>query len=577
MAINKRTQPAEATTNGRDKKATFLHQSTLSSSSTSSSHSKFVDSKLAAVTLSVFHPIEFVSELLFNHAHIWKLAGLLLLGEILLNLVIIKKIPYTEIDWIAYMQEVSGYLKGETDYMKLRGDTGPLVYPAGFVYVYSALYYLTDLGTDILKGQWIFMGLYLLTLGVVFSIYATDKTVMRWTLSSTLFSLAVSVKMNILLFFPAFGFLTWQTQGVVGTIAQLIIMVLIQVLLSLPFTLHHPESYLRKAFEFSRVFQYKWTVNWKFLDEKTFLSEDVAKLLLTGHLVVLFASEGGIVPVVLRGLTASKTVLSIHARYMKANHVLTLLFTSNFIGIVFARSLHYQFYAWMVFVHHYTVRMTGQVVPVMAVMASPDLVIQWRRTTELKATAASTAVKEKGAEIKGLRKTNTNTKMSLPHYINTIFSSENFLLITKTATIASMGIAAGTGLSYNAMIMPSLAKIAPMDAVAVWCGTAIGAMTTQVSAIAISVLGGSYVYYRTKNRFYLYGSMLMLSILPYTAVMFLPINSRLFEMNRSGVDDGTVAIKMQQWNKNQYGRVFLNVAALVVTLLGTLHVKGKTA
>ncbi|KAI8604398.1 hypothetical protein EDD21DRAFT_350963 [Dissophora ornata] len=167
--------------------------------------------------------------------------------------------------------------------------------------------------------------------------------------------------------------------------------------------------------------------------------------------------------------------------------------------------------------------------------------------------------------------------MSLPHYINTIFSSENFLLITKTATIASMGIAAGTGLSYNAMIMPSLAKIAPMDAVAVWCGTAIGAMTTQVSAIAISVLGGSYVYYRTKNRFYLYGSMLMLSILPYTAVMFLPINSRLFEMNRSGVDDGTVAIKMQQWNKNQYGRVFLNVAALVVTLLGTLHVKGKTA
>ncbi|KAI8604399.1 ALG3 protein-domain-containing protein [Dissophora ornata] len=395
MAINKRTQPAEATTNGRDKKATFLHQSTLSSSSTSSSHSKFVDSKLAAVTLSVFHPIEFVSELLFNHAHIWKLAGLLLLGEILLNLVIIKKIPYTEIDWIAYMQEVSGYLKGETDYMKLRGDTGPLVYPAGFVYVYSALYYLTDLGTDILKGQWIFMGLYLLTLGVVFSIYATDKTISpyvlilvclsrrlhsiyvlrlfndpvamfflyaatlaflhrRWTLSSTLFSLAVSVKMNILLFFPAFGFLTWQTQGVVGTIAQLIIMVLIQVLLSLPFTLHHPESYLRKAFEFSRVFQYKWTVNWKFLDEKTFLSEDVAKLLLTGHLVVLFAfvffrwsrSEGGIVPVVLRGLTASKTVLSIHARYMKANHVLTLLFTSNFIGIVFARSLHYQFYAW---------------------------------------------------------------------------------------------------------------------------------------------------------------------------------------------------------------------------------------
>ncbi|KAI8360646.1 glycosyltransferase [Mortierella sp. GBAus27b] len=323
------------------------------------------------------------------------MAGLLFLGEILLNVAIIKKIPYTEIDWIAYMQEVSGYLKGETDYMKLRGDTGPLVYPAGFVYIYSALYYLTDMGKNILIGQWIFMGLYLLTLVIVFAIYAKDQKIPpyvlillclskrlhsiyvlrlfndpvamlflyaailaflyeRWTLSSTLFSFALSIKMNILLFFPAFGFLIWQTQGIVGTIVQLVVMVLIQVLLSLPFTLHHPESYLRKAFEFSRVFEYRWTVNWKFLDQETFLSQELAKVLLAGHLVVLFAfvflrwsrSEGGIVPVILRGLTASKTVLSIHAHYMKPSHVSTLLFTSNFIGIVFARSLHYQFYAW---------------------------------------------------------------------------------------------------------------------------------------------------------------------------------------------------------------------------------------
>lgn len=95
--------------------------------------------------------------------------------------------------------------------------------------------------------------------------------------------------MNILLFFPAFGFLLWQTQGIVGTVIQLTNMVLIQVFLSLPFTLHHPKSYLNKAFEFSRVFQYQWTVNWKFLDEKTFLSHGWAKCLLAGHFVVLFA------------------------------------------------------------------------------------------------------------------------------------------------------------------------------------------------------------------------------------------------------------------------------------------------
>ncbi|KAF9153460.1 dolichyl-P-Man:Man(5)GlcNAc(2)-PP-dolichol alpha-1,3-mannosyltransferase [Linnemannia schmuckeri] len=348
-----------------------------------------------ASPLTPFRPIELVTQLLTNHAHIWKLAGLLFLFEILLNIIIIKKIPYTEIDWVAYMQEVSGYLKGETDYTKLRGDTGPLVYPAGFVYIYSTLYYATDFGENILRGQWIFMGLYLMTLVIVFSIYAKDKSIppyvlipvclsrrlhsiyvlrlfndpvamfflyaatlaflnRRWTLSSTLFSLAVSIKMNILLFFPAFGFLLWQTQGIVGTLIQLTIMVLIQVLLSLPFTFHHPRSYLNKAFEFSRVFQYQWTVNWKFLEEEMFLSSGWAKCLLAGHFVVLFAfvflrwsrAEGGIFAVIKKGFTVSASVLAIHAQYMQPSHVLTLLFTSNFIGIVFARSLHYQFYAW---------------------------------------------------------------------------------------------------------------------------------------------------------------------------------------------------------------------------------------
>lgn len=33
----------------------------------------------------------------------------------------------TEIDWIAYMQEVQAYLQGERDYTKIRGDTGPIV------------------------------------------------------------------------------------------------------------------------------------------------------------------------------------------------------------------------------------------------------------------------------------------------------------------------------------------------------------------------------------------------------------------------------------------------------------------
>lgn len=33
----------------------------------------------------------------------------------------------TEIDWIAYMQEVEGFLNGTLNYTLLKGQTGPLV------------------------------------------------------------------------------------------------------------------------------------------------------------------------------------------------------------------------------------------------------------------------------------------------------------------------------------------------------------------------------------------------------------------------------------------------------------------
>lgn len=42
------------------------------------------------------------------------------------------------------MEEVEGFLGGELDYMKLKGGTGPLVYPAGFVYLFSAIRWITN-------------------------------------------------------------------------------------------------------------------------------------------------------------------------------------------------------------------------------------------------------------------------------------------------------------------------------------------------------------------------------------------------------------------------------------------------
>lgn len=248
--------------------------------------------------------------------------------ESFLCVAIIRFVPYTEIDWEAYMQEVETYLGGEYDYRKIRGGTGPLVYPAGFLYLFALLRQWTSQGNDVVTAQYLFAVLYVLTIALVLCLYyivlqriqrerrqqqptaTTSITAsvvwcwrvamalvclskrlhsiyvlrlfndgpamlllyasvlcmvhQRWKLGCFVFSLAVSIKMNILLFAPGLLLLLLQVNPtLLGTIQCLAICAITQLVLGAPFLLRYPESYLRKAFELDRVFFYKWTVNWK--------------------------------------------------------------------------------------------------------------------------------------------------------------------------------------------------------------------------------------------------------------------------------------------------------------------------
>lgn len=73
------------------------------------------------------------------------------------------------------MEQVSQYVSGERDYTVIKGGTGPLVYPAAHVYIYTGLYYLTDKGQDIFLAQQIFAVLYMLTLALVMACYRKAK------------------------------------------------------------------------------------------------------------------------------------------------------------------------------------------------------------------------------------------------------------------------------------------------------------------------------------------------------------------------------------------------------------------
>lgn len=69
------------------------------------------------------------------------------------------------------MEQVAIYLGGERDYTAIKGATGPLVYPAAHLYIYSVLFYLTDEGRNILLAQILFGGVYLATLALVLACY----------------------------------------------------------------------------------------------------------------------------------------------------------------------------------------------------------------------------------------------------------------------------------------------------------------------------------------------------------------------------------------------------------------------
>jgi len=167
-----------------------------------------------------------------------------------------------------------------------------------------------------------------------------------------LFSAALSVKMSALLYLPGILIITFKRSGLLSTLRHLGILSISQAVIASPFLLYEPQAYLSRAFELSRVFLYKWTVNWRFIDENTFLSPGWAQGLLLCHITTLCAfglfkwceRDGGVFATLGRGFRRPN--LPARLAPVTADQVATVLLTCNLIGILFARSLHYQFYTW---------------------------------------------------------------------------------------------------------------------------------------------------------------------------------------------------------------------------------------
>lgn len=233
------------------------------------------------------------------------------------------------------MQQVDMFLSGERDYSKIEGETGPLVYPALHLYIYTALHellpapreraaqyiwLLVEQGTLLLAAtiyylagrdkhlpQWLLFPLvlskrshsiYLLRLFndplAMITFYASVVIFQLeyWKVGSFVYSLALGVKMNVLLFLPGLLVVLFQYRGAFGVVDSLLIMGFVQVGLGGYYFFEdfaQLKIYFQSAFDLSRQFLYEWTVNWKFVPEDTFLSKSFGNALLVAHVTLLVA------------------------------------------------------------------------------------------------------------------------------------------------------------------------------------------------------------------------------------------------------------------------------------------------
>ncbi|GAC95073.1 hypothetical protein PHSY_002648 [Pseudozyma hubeiensis SY62] len=344
----------------------------------------------------------------------------LVISSAVLSETIIRRISFTEIDFQTYLGQAALFLDGQRDYTKLDppGGSGPCVYPAAHIYLYSFLHWLTDGGARILPAQHFFATLldannvlvallyrraglpplavlplvlskriysiFLLRMFndpvAIFFVYLAlfTATSARWKLSALLFSIGLGIKMNVLLFLPGIAAAAFVFTGIRGIISYLAVVALIQALLSMPFTLHDPHAYFNRAFDFSRAFLYVWTVNWRFVPEQIFSSTRFAHGLLALHLLLL--ALFGLFRWTGVGSQGPKWVLrslSTTPRKLSTSQQAALLYcacSSNVIGVLCSRSLHYQFYSW--YFHQVPLLLWSSKLPLVVKILLPA-VLEW--------------------------------------------------------------------------------------------------------------------------------------------------------------------------------------------------------
>ncbi|KAG0260731.1 hypothetical protein DFQ27_003348 [Actinomortierella ambigua] len=146
-----------------------------------------------------------------------------------------------------------------------------------------------------------------------------------------------------------------------------------------------------------------------------------------------------------------------------------------------------------------------------------------------------------------------------------------WLFVGKAVGIGAVGIFAGQALGFSNFLMPALRKFSATSSLNVWCEAYTNASPLQAACAVVSsvCLGG--VYAKTGSKPFLLAAIGMLSVIPYTLVLMMPINKELLSIRKSGGASGDhVEALLQRWESRHQVRIVVSIAALGASLYGAL-------
>ncbi|GAM29288.1 hypothetical protein SAMD00019534_124640 [Acytostelium subglobosum LB1] len=285
-------------------------------------------------------------------------------------------------DWPAHIHHVEQWLNAPSaqksldfDYSHFMHYHGPCTYPAGFMYLYTLLYYITGHGSlQVFQLVWAVMEsvnfvvikklcdrlnlptilailpiasnrLHLYNVRVVINDFPSTLLLhvallliidRRYISFSILYSFVVSLKLNYIFYAPAILLIFLRTMPLNSVIINLSLMALVQIILGLPFLMANPVAYISIAYDFSRTLLWEKTRNYKFVGR---IMYDSAPF----NMILISLLVGTIIIFLFR---MWRRISTTHQQQSRDRAIVFVFLFVNFLAITFARGLYTPFLCW---------------------------------------------------------------------------------------------------------------------------------------------------------------------------------------------------------------------------------------